>query len=432
MKSKHPKVLHPIAGRPMVHHVLEALAPIGAEPVVVVVGSEMDDVVAAVAPHPTARQISQLGSGDAVAAARQALDGFTGDVLVLFGDTPLIRTATLHEMLSLRRQEPHPSVVVLGFRRADPHGYGRLILGPDGSLERIVEEVDATETERQVDLCNSGVMLIDGARLFDLIERIGSDNAKGEFYLTDIVALAGADDLDCAVVVADAEELVGINDRADLAAAESIMQGRLRALAQADGVTMVDPASVWLSFDTRLGPDVVLGPNVVFGPGVTVEEGAEIRAFCHLEGVTVRSGASIGPFARLRTGTEIGAGARVGNFVEIKNAVLGDGAKANHLAYIGDATVGDKANIGAGTITCNYDGFRKHRTEIGAGAFIGSNTALVAPISIGAGAIVGAGSVVTRKVGDDAMATSRAEQNVVPGAARRYRQRKAAEKAAKS
>ncbi len=431
MKSAIPKVLHPIAGRPMLLHLLDSVAPIGADPTVVVVGPGMQAVAEAVAPRPSVVQAHRRGTADAVLAARALLDGFAGDVLVLLGDTPLLRVQTLQALLAARRRPPHPAVVVLGFRPPDPGDYGRLVLDGDGALQRIVEPRDATSGEGAVGLCNSGAMAVDGTRLFGLLERIENDNAKGEYYLTDIVALARADGLACAVIEADADELIGVNGRAELAQAEAVMQRRLRQAAMDGGATLTDPGTVWLSADTRLGRDVVVGPNVVFGPGVIAEQGAEIRAFCHLEGVTLRTGATVGPFARLRPGTEVGVGARVGNFVEVKNAILEAGAKANHLAYIGDARVGAGANIGAGTITCNYDGFDKHRTEIGAGAFIGSNTALVAPVSVGESAIVGAGSVVTQDVAADAVATTRAPQRQVPGAARRFRQRKAAAKAKK-
>ncbi|MFQ5953666.1 MAG: bifunctional UDP-N-acetylglucosamine diphosphorylase/glucosamine-1-phosphate N-acetyltransferase GlmU [Kiloniellales bacterium] len=428
MESALPKVLHPIAGRPMLLHLLDALAPIGAEPTVVVIGPGMEAVAEVAAPRPCVVQKRQAGTANAVMAARGALEGFAGDVLVLYADTPLIRTGTLKTLLAARRRPPEAAVAVLGFRPPEPGEYGRLKLGRDGTLERIIEPRDATPAELAIELCNAGVMAVDGAQLFALLERVGNDNAKGEYYLTDMVALARAEGLACAVVEGDADELIGVNGRADLARAEAIMQRRLRDAAMAGGATLTDPSCVWLAADTRLGRDVVVGPNVVFGPGVTVDQGAEIRAFCHLEGVHLHAGAVIGPFARLRPGSVIGAGARVGNFVEVKNATLEEGVKANHLSYVGDARVGAKANIGAGTITCNYDGFHKHRTEIGAGAFIGSNSALVAPVSIGDGAIVGAGSVVTRDVAADALATARAPQQETPGAARRRRKRKAAGK----
>ena len=403
----------------MIAHLMASVGVLAPARAAVVVGPAMDEVAAAVVPVPVVVQPARRGTADAVKVARDALDGFAGTVLILYGDTPLITPATLRAMQA--RREAGAGVVVLGFRPADPADYGRLITGAEGALQRIVEARDATTAEREIALCNSGVMAVDAAHLFALVHRIGDDNAKGEYYLTDIVALARDDGLDCAVVEGAAGELLGINTRADLAAAEAIVQAGLRAGAMAAGATLVDPASVWLSFDTTLGRDVVVGPNVVFGPGVVVGEGAEVRAFSHLEGAIVAAGAIVGPFARLRPGADIGAGARVGNFVEVKSATLAAGAKANHLAYLGDAAIGEGANIGAGTITCNYDGFDKHRTTIGAGAFIGSNTALVAPVTVGAGAIVAAGSTIGRDVADDALAIERAETVEKPGWAARFR-----------
>jgi len=434
MKSDIPKVLHPIAGQPMVRHALAAADALGAERCVVVVGPGMEDVERAVAPLPTAVQRRQQGTADAVLAARDVLADFhdgRGEptVLVLYADTPLIRTETLARMVEARRAGA--AVVVLGFRPDDPAEYGRLLLDGAGGLQAIVEYRDADEAQRAVTLCNSGVMAVSAAMLWDLLDRVGNDNAKGEYYLTDIVALARADGLACSVVEGDAAEVLGVNSRNDLAVAEMAWQRARRAAAMADGATLLDPDTVWFSHDTRVGRDVVIGPSVVFGPGVTIADGAEIRAFSHLEGAEVGSGATVGPFARLRPGARIAAQARVGNFVEIKNALLGEGAKANHLSYVGDAEVGAGANIGAGTITCNYDGYLKHRTEIGAGAFIGSNTALVAPVSVGEGALVGAGSTITTDVPADAIAVTRAPQTVKRRAARIYRERKLAEKAAR-
>jgi bifunctional UDP-N-acetylglucosamine pyrophosphorylase/glucosamine-1-phosphate N-acetyltransferase len=428
MKSALPKVLHPIAGKPMIRHVLDTLAPLGCSAVVVVVAPDMDQVAAAVAPHATAIQEPQLGTGHAVMAAFPALGQVTGpmarDVLVLYGDTPFISTATLERMLDRRRRADDPAVVVLGMRPDDPGEYGRLIVGGDGYLHAIVEHRDAGADQRSINLCNSGVMAIDGAHLFSLLERVGNDNAKGEYYLTDIVAIARERGLSCAVVEAAVDELMGVNSRAELAVAEAVLQDRLRAAAMDGGATLIDPKTVWLCHDTRLGQDVVIGPNVVFGPGVEVADNVEIRAFSHIEGATIAAGAVIGPFARLRPGTEIGAKARVGNFVEVKATRLGRGAKANHLAYLGDAGVGDGANVGAGTITCNYDGYDKTRTEIGAGVFVGSNSTLVAPVTIGEGAYVAAGSVVTEDVAPDALAVARGRQTDKPGWAAKFHARK--------
>ena len=433
MKSELPKVLHKVAGRSMVGHVVAAASALAPERIVVVVGPGMEDVAAEVAPHATVVQESQLGTADAVMAARPLVEGFDGDVLVVYGDTPLVTPATLSRMTEARDgASGDPAVVVLGMRPDDPGAYGRLIQGADGGLEAIVEYLDATEDQRAVTLCNAGLMAFDGRRLFALLDAIGNDNAKGEFYLTDAVAVARAAGHACRVVEASAEEVVGVNSRAELAAVERLMQHRLRAAAMAGGATLADPETVYFSHDTRLGRDVTVGQNVVFGPGVEVGDRVEIRPFCHLEEVRVASGALIGPYARLRPGADIGPDVHIGNFVEVKNARIDQGAKVNHLTYIGDASVGAKANIGAGTITCNYDGFFKSHTEIGAGAFIGSNSALVAPVTIGAGAIVGAGSVVTRDVPADALTVERSKQSVHEGWAAGFRTRRAAEKAARS
>jgi bifunctional UDP-N-acetylglucosamine pyrophosphorylase / glucosamine-1-phosphate N-acetyltransferase len=428
MKSDLAKVLHPIAGRPMIGHVLAALDQAGIDRVVVVIGPGMDDVAGAVAPHRTAIQDRPLGTGDAVRAARRALAGFDGDVLVLFGDTPLLTADTIAAMAAARRASG-AAVVVLGFRPDDPAQYGRLVTDEGGALEAIVEHAEATPAQRAIGVCNAGIMAIDGRHLFSLLDRITNDNTKGEFYLTDIVAIARAEGLGCAVHEAgSAEEVMGINARAELAVAEGAMQRRLRAAAMAGGATLIDPGTVYLSADTVLGRDVTIGPQVFFGPGVRVADRVEIRAFCHIEQATIASGAVIGPFARLRPGADIGSGAHIGNFVEIKAAVVEDGAKINHLSYIGDARIGAGANVGAGTITCNYDGFFKSHTDIGAGAFIGSNTALVAPVRIGDGAIVGAGSVITIDVPDGALGVSRAQQMQRAGWAVTYRTKKQAEK----
>jgi len=433
MKSRLPKVLHPLAGRPLIGHVLAAVDSLAPAETVVVIGKEMDDVVAAVAPRPTAVQDPPLGTAHAAQAALSELSGGAADVFVVFGDTPLLSPETLRRMAVARETRPAPTVVVLGFEPADPAAYGRLVLAADGSLERIVEFRDASEAERAISLCNSGVMLIDGARLADLLARVGNDNAKGEYYLTDIVALARADGLGCAVVTADdPDEVLGINSRAELAGAEAILQRRLRARAMEEGATLTAPETVFFSHDTRLGQDVTVGPHVVFGPGVTVGDGVEIRGFCHFQEAEIAVGAVVGPYARLRPGARIGEGAQIGNFVEVKNAVFEAGAKASHLSYVGDARVGAGANIGAGTITCNYDGFLKSHTDIGAGAFIGSNSSLVAPVRIGDGALIAAGSAIGADVPADALAITRAEQKNLDGAAARFRDRKRAEKAAKA
>ena len=432
MKSDLPKVLHPIAGVPMVGHVVAAAESLSPERIVVVVGPGQESVAAAVAPHAACVQRTQLGTADAVKAARDALGDFPGDVLVMFGDTPLVRAETLARMVEARGQAGDPAVVVLGMRPDDPAAYGRLVQGAGGGLERIVEFLDATPEERAIGLCNAGLMAFDGTRLWQIVDAIGNENAKGEYYLTDAVAVARERGFACAVVEGDPAEVEGVNSRAELARLERLLQERLRLAAMVNGATLSDPDTVWLAADTRLGRDVTIGQNVVFGPGVTVEDGVTILPFSHLEGVTVRRSARIGPFARLRPGADIGEEAHIGNFVEVKGSTIGRGSKANHLAYVGDSSVGAGVNIGAGSITCNYDGFLKHRTIIGDGAFIGSNSTLVAPVEIGAGAITGGGSVVTQDVPADALALGRAKQELRSGWAARFRAAKAAQKAARA
>ncbi len=413
MKSALPKVLHPLAGRPMLSHLLATIQPLGFERVVVVTGKDMDAVAEAAKPHPTVVQEPALGTGHAVLAARDALKDFTGDVLVLFGADPLITPETIERMLEARKEKPEPAIVVLGFYTDEPGQYGRLVAGPDGALDAIVEAGDAIPEQLEILLCNSGIMAIDGKHLWGLLDRVGNDNAKGEYYLTDIIALAREDGLDCAVVEGLEEELIGIDDRADLACAEAAVQNQLRWAAMDGGATLLDPDSVYFSFDTQLGRDVIIGPHVAFGPGVSIGDDVKIRAFSHIEGATVAAGAMIGPFARLRPGADIAEDVHIGNFVEIKNAAVETGAKINHLTYVGDSRVGEKANVGAGTITCNYDGFEKHHTDIGAGAFIGSNVALVAPVKIGDGAVIGAGSVITKDVDPDHLAVTRPAQKQI-------------------
>lgn len=429
MKSDLPKVLHRVANRPMVSHLLDALSAISSERTVVVVAPGMTQLVEAVAPAETAVQTEALGTGHAVLAARAQMEDFTGDVLVLFGDTPLLTAQTMQNMLTARRAADNPAVVVLGFRPDDPAEYGRLVTAADGGLEAIVEFKDASDAQREIGLCNAGIMAIDGNHLFALLDAVGNDNANGEYYLTDIVALARDRGLRCAVVeAADPVEVMGVNSRAQLAEAEAAMQARLRDRAMAGGVTMTDPESVWLSADTQIGRDVIIGPNVFFGTGVTIADNVEIKAFCHIDQADVASGATIGPFARLRPGAKLERNVHVGNFVEIKQALVEEGAKVNHLTYIGDARIGPRANIGAGTITCNYDGFFKDLTDIGADAFIGSNSALVAPVKIGDGATVGAGSVITSDVDADALAVARGRQKGIAGWAKAFREKRKAEK----
>ena len=429
MKSDLPKVLHRVANRPMISHLLDALSAISSERTVVVVAPGMTQLVDAVAPADTAVQTEALGTGHAVLAARDQMQDFTGDVLVLFGDTPLLTAETMQDMLTARRAAENSALVVLGFRPDDPAEYGRLVTAADGGLEAIVEFKDASDAQREIGLCNAGIMAIDGNHLFALLDAVGNDNANGEYYLTDIVELARDRGLRCAVVeAADPVEVMGVNSRAQLAEAEAAMQARLRDRAMAGGVTMTDPETVWLSADTKIGRDVIIGPNVFFGTGVTIADNVEIKAFCHIDGAEVASGVSIGPFARLRPGAKLERNVHVGNFVEIKQALVEEGAKVNHLSYVGDARIGPRANVGAGTITCNYDGFFKELTDIGADAFIGSNTALVAPVKVGDGATVGAGSVITSDVEADALAVARGRQKSIAGWASAFRKRRKAEK----
>ena len=417
MNSDQPKVLHQIANAPMLVHAMQAGSALDPERTVVVAGHGFDAVRDAVAQYDPAAtvvlQAEQNGTAHAVNAARAALAGFDGDVIVLFGDTPFVSAETLHRMVAARAGN---AVVVLGFQASDPGRYGRLLMRGD-SLERIVEYADATPEERTVSFCNSGVMLASSAQLFDLIDAVKPQNAQAEYYLTDIVGIARARGLSVTAVSCDETETLGINSRAHLARAEAVFQARARDDLLDLGVTLQQPETVMLSFDTVIGRDTVIEPNVYFGPGVTVESGAHIRAFSHLEGCHVARGSIVGPYARLRPGTELSEDTRIGNFVEIKNATIGQGSKVNHLSYVGDATVGEASNIGAGTITCNYDGVMKHHTVIGNNTFIGSNTMLVAPVSVGDNAMTGSGSVITKDVPDAALALARADQVNKPGLA---------------
>lgn len=419
MNSDLPKVLHPIAGEPMLIHALEAGAMLAPERAVVVAGHGVEQVRTAALAHDATlkvvEQTEQLGTAHAVAQARDALAGFDGMALVLYGDTPFIRPETLEEMQAALAQN---DVVVLGFEAADPARYGRLVM--DGQqLDRIVEFKDASDDERMITLCNSGVVACKADLLFDLIDAVDNKNASEEYYLTDIVGLARGRGLSATAVTCAEWETVGINSRAELARAEGDFQTRARAALLEDGVTLTAPETVFLARDTVIGRDTLVEPNVVFGPGVTIESSTTIRAFSHLEGCHVSRGSVIGPYARLRPGAELAEHVKVGNFVEIKNAQIAEGAKVNHLSYIGDATIGAAANIGAGTITCNYDGVMKHHTHVGDNAFIGSNTMLVAPVSIGAHAMTGSGSVITSDVEPDALALARAPQVEKPGMARK-------------
>ena len=429
MKSATPKVLHTIAGRSLLAHVLDAVKASGAASVAVVVGPGRDDVSSeAVRAVPDASifvQHERRGTAHAVLMAREAIASGYDEILVVFADTPLVRADTLSSMR--KAVASGAAVVPLAFRAKDPTGYGRILVEGE-KLVAIREHKDATTDERLVDLCNAGLMALDGRFALSVLDGIGSSNAAGEFYLTDAVAVAIERGLSAASLEAPESEVMGINDRTQLAQAEEIIQKRLRIAAMQGGTTLVAPETVHLSWDTRLGQDVIVEPNVYFGPGVSVEEGAVIHAFSHLEGARIGAGANVGPFARLRPGAHLADHAKVGNFVEIKNAEIGQGAKVSHLTYLGDATIGANANIGAGTITCNYDGFSKFRTEIGENAFIGSNSALVAPVSIGAGAFVGSGSVITKDVPPDSLAVARGHQLVKDGWATSFRARQTKKK----
>lgn len=431
MKSDLHKVLHPIAGKPMLMHLLESVEALGPLHKVVIVGSGKEQLETAVAGTgcAIAAQEPQLGTGHAVQQAEAALSGFDGDVLILYGDVPFVPADTMRAMLARLGEADQPAVVVLGFEPSDGLQYGRVIASDSGRIEKMVEYKDATPAERDCRLCNSGLMAVRSQDLFALLSRVGKDNAAGEYYLVDIVNIAIADGRACAVITTDPFDVAGINSRAELAEMEAQWQARRRQQAMDEGATLVAPDTVWFSHDTDIGRDVLIEPNVFFGPGVTIADKVSIRGFSHIEGATIASGAEVGPFARLRPGAVLEEKAKVGNFVEVKKARLGKGAKASHLTYLGDADVGEGANIGAGTITCNYDGFLKYRTEIGAGAFIGSNSALVAPVSIGEGAIVAAGSVVTADVHADALAIARGSQEMKPNWARRFREVMAAKKA---
>ena len=430
MKSATPKVMHTVAGLPILGHVIAALRAAGVECIVVVTHRAGDEVRAFAAKMGAESVIQdpQLGTGHAAACAAPALADFSGTVLVAYGDMPLVSAQTFEASFAAQAET---GMAMVGFRLANPAAYGRMILDANGHLDRIVEFKDANEAERAVTLCNAGILTADAKSFFRWAARIENNNAQKEYYLTDVPLLAKAEGVRCAVVEADETEMMGVNSRAELAAAEAAMQARLRARALANAVGMTAPETVFLSHDTVLETDCRIDPYVVFGPGVTVRSGAHIRAFSHLEGAEVGSGAIVGPYARLRPGAVLEENVHIGNFVEVKNTRIEKGAKANHLTYLGDARVGAGANIGCGTITCNYDGFDKHMTDIGAGAFIGSDTALVAPVKIGDGAITGAGSVVTHDVAAGSLVVVRPEQKEIPGWAEKFRARKKAEKAAK-
>jgi bifunctional UDP-N-acetylglucosamine pyrophosphorylase/glucosamine-1-phosphate N-acetyltransferase len=426
MKSDLPKVLHQVGGRAMLDWVIATVQGAGVSRVVVVVSANTpalnDHVTKKLGAGAIVVQDPPLGTGHAVRAAEQALGDFDGDAIVLYGDGPLIQSKRVDELFALRAAKGGQAI--LAFKAKNPFGYGRIVSGADGAVERIVEEKDASEMERAIALCNSGVICAHAKALFPLLAMLKSDNAKREYYLTDAVALGRSAGVQTNVVVGDETEMLGVNSRAELAQAEAIFQGRARAAAMDAGVTLIDPATTFFSHDTEIAPDVIIEPNVVFGAGVKIAKGARINAHSHIAGAEIGPGAIVGPFARLRPGAKLGAGVHIGNFVEVKNSTLGDGAKSNHLAYIGDADVGARTNIGAGTITCNYDGFEKYRTTIGADAFIGSDTALVAPVTIGDRAYTGTGSVITKDVPDGALGVARGRQVNLEGWADKNRAKK--------
>ena len=425
MRSDTHKVLHPIASQPLLLHLLDRVDGLGASKRVVVVGKGRDQVERTLSERDVAvaHQAEQKGTGHAVLQAKDSLSGYDGAVLVLYGDTPFVEPATLARMLERLNGADGPGIVVRASKPADPGAYGRIILGEGDRIAKMVEYRDATPEEREVRLCNSGMMAIRAPDLLRWLGQVKNDNAAGEYYLPDVVNIAASEGREAVVIEGDPYETAGVNSRAELAHLELEWQRRRREQVLDEGATLIDPESVWFAYDTKLGRDVTVEPHVVFGPGVEVADGATIKAFSHIEGAIIGTRASIGPFARIRPGTTLGERSKVGNFVELKNAKVAASAKVNHLSYVGDAEIGSGANIGAGTITCNYDGFGKYRTVIGEGAFIGSNTALVAPVTIGDGAIVGAGSVITSDVDPDSLAVERSEQKGVAGWARRFRDR---------
>ncbi len=431
MKSALPKPLHPIAGRAMVSHVVATCEALNPDKIVVVIGPDMQAVADAVKPHATAIQQVANGTGGAALAAKEHFNGFDGDILIVFSDTPLVTAETMRRMVDLRRQLPAIGLTYSGFRPADPARYGRMVMDDDGTLKKIIEFKDASAEEKKIALCNGGIVCADGAKLFDWLSQVGNDNAQKEYYLTDLPPIARKDNRTTHVFEMPEEETAGINTREDLAHLERMIQQRLRKKHMLNGATLTDPDSVFFAYDTVVGQDVTIGPGVTFGPGVTIANNVDILPYCHIEGAAIAEGAHIGPYARLRPGTNVGANAKIGNFVETKNAALGAGAKASHLSYLGDAEIGENANIGAGTITCNYDGFMKHKTKIGREAFIGSNSALIAPVTIGNGAIIGAGSSIKKDVPDNALGITRAPQVNKDGWATEFRRNKIKEKARK-
>lgn len=431
MKSEKHKVLHPIAGKSMLHHLLDTVDSIGVQRTVVVVGARREQIEASVEGRniAIAVQEDQLGTGHAVAQAKAALEGFAGDVLILYGDVPMVSARTMQNMIARLNNGSDPRAVVLGFRPQSAGAYGRIVADEQGEIEKMVEYKDANDEERRITLCNSGLMVARLTDLFILLDQISNDNAAGEYYLPDIVMLPGQKS--AVIEVDDPAEVAGVNSRAELASVEGEWQRRRREKAMADGVSLIAPETVWFSYDTAISSDVVIEPNVIFGPGVSIASGARIYGHSHIEGASIGPNTNVGPFARLRPGAVMEEGSKVGNFVEMKKSTLGKGAKANHLTYLGDADVGEGANIGAGTITCNYDGFFKYKTVIGKGAFIGSNSALVAPVTIGDGAIVAAGATLTQNVAADDLALVRPEQKAKTGWAKKFREAMMKKKAVK-
>lgn len=426
MKSALPKVMHSVGGKPMLAHVIETCQQIPNTEVAVVVGQDMPAVTDLCLGYQAETILldAPLGTGYAVRAAREKISNHQGKVIVLYGDSPLVTAETINLMIEALNHAAHPAVVVLGMEPNDPGKYGRLVLNADGTLARIVEFADASEAEKKITLCNAGFMAFDGAKLPNILDQIGNENAQGEYYLTDAVEIAKQQGDVCIVVQSDVTDAIGVNSRSDLAYVESLYQNRLRQKFMQEGVTLVAPETVWFSADSKIGRDVVIEPNVIIGPNVEIEENVEILAFSHLEGAKILKGASIGPYARLRPGAIIEEKAKIGNFVEIKKATISQGAKVNHLSYIGDAQIGAKTNIGAGTITCNYDGYFKHQTVVGEHSFIGSNTALVAPVTIASGAMIAAGSVVTENVEQDSLYINRAKPVHKKGFAAKFRELK--------
>lgn len=430
MKSALPKVLHEVGGRAMLDWAIAAAKETGAVKTIIVTGAHSpvvgEHVAKVLGPNASVIQDPPLGTAHAVRAAEQAMADFDGDVVILYGDAPFVPTERIEAMFALRADKG--GLVVLGFEAHDPTGYGRLLLAADGGVERIVEHKDASAQERAVKLCNSGVLCADARTLFSLLAQVKNENAKGEYYLTDVVALGRAAGEQTNVVIGIEADTLGVNSKVELAAAEAGFQQRRRVAAMEAGVTLLDPATVYFSHDTEIAADVVIEPNVFFGKGVKIAKGARIKAFCHIEGAEIGEGANVGPSARLRPGTKLGPKVKIGNFVEIKNATFGEKAQASHLTYVGDADVGARANLGCGTITCNYDGFDKYRTTIGEDAFIGSDTALVAPVTIGIGAYTGTGSVITKDVPDGALGVARARQANIEGWADKNRAKKQKDK----